>query len=290
MTSPRHKAVVEHSGRRRLARFGLPALAATVVTGTVIGVSLARDPAHQPSATAVAELVDTAPAARFVVSADVRERVEDRQERISRSARRVTIEEKPQPEGHKFSTAELNIRATPKQNADVVTTVDPATKLPVTGEVDGGYAEVIWKKQAYWVTAEYLAKQKPDEEEAAVSVGGFSSAPCPSGSSIEGGITANAVRVLRAVCAEFPSITSYGGWRGDGEHSDGRAVDIMVSGDLGWQVADYLRANSGALGLYDIIYSQRIWTAQRSAEGWRYLEDRGSVTANHYDHVHVKAF
>ncbi len=85
-------------------------------------------------------------------------------------------------------------------------------------------------------------------------------------------------------------ITSYGGYRGDGEHSDGRAIDIMVSGELGWQVADYLRANSGAFGLYDVIYSQRIWTAQRSAEGWRYMSDRGSTTANHYDHVHVKVF
>ena len=64
----------------------------------------------------------------------------------------------------------------------------------------------------------------------------------------------------------------------------------MVSVPLGWQVADYLRANAGELGLYDIIYSQKIWTAQRSAEGWRYMADRGSITANHYDHVHVKAF
>jgi hypothetical protein len=25
----------------------------------------------------------------------------------------------------------------------------------------------------------------------------------------------------------------------------------------------------------------------RASEGWRYMEDRGSTTANHYDHVHV---
>ena len=64
----------------------------------------------------------------------------------------------------------------------------------------------------------------------------------------------------------------------------------MVSGDLGWQVAEYLLANAGTFGLYDIIYAQRIWTAERSSEGWRSMEDRGSATANHYDHVHVKVY
>ena len=96
--------------------------------------------------------------------------------------------------------------------------------------------------------------------------------------------------VFEAVCSRFPSITTYGGYRGDGEHSDGKAIDIMVSGETGWQVAEYLRANAGTFGLYDIIYSQKIWTSERSSEGWRYMEDRGSTTANHYDHVHVKVF
>lgn len=300
VTSARHKAVVEHSGRRRLTRVALPALAATVVTGSVIGISLAQDVAPDPSVMAGADLgaarseaTRTEAARSGAVLAAQRERLEDRQQSISRSARRVTIEDEPEPTGHKFSTTDLNIREAPAENADVLTTVDSATKLPVTGEVDGGYAEVVWKERSYWVSADYLAEDKPEpeeEEESAVSVGGFSTAPCANGSSIESGITADAVQVLRAVCAEFPMITTYGGWRGDGEHSDGRAIDIMVSGDLGWQVADYLRANSGALGLYDIIYSQKIWTAQRSAEGWRYMSDRGSVTANHYDHVHVMVF
>jgi hypothetical protein len=252
VTSARHKAVVEHAGRRRLLRVALPALAATVVTGSVIGLSLAGDvAAPEPSAMAGADI--GAARSGTVITADVRERMEDREQSISRSARRVTIEDEPKPKGHKFSTADLNIRKTPAENAKVVTTVDPATKLSVTGEVDDGYAEVIWEDEAYWVSADYLAKEKPEEEETSegggVTVGGFSSAPCASGSSIEGGITASAVRVLRAVCAEFPTITTYGGYRGDGEHSDGRAIDIMVSGDLGWQVADYLRANSGAFGL-----------------------------------------
>ena len=287
MNAARHRAVVEPKERRRATKLALPALAATVVTSSVVGVAVLGGVDTPAVSSAGADIG----AARSgpLLDAEGRERLADRMQSVSRSAKRVTIEEKPVPDGHKFSTVALNIRKSPSQDARTLTTVDPATKIPVTGTVEGDWAEVIWDKQAYWVSAEYLAKKKPEPEDT-VSVGGFSSAPCAAGSSIEGGITANAVRVLRAVCAEFPQITTYGGWRGDGEHSDGRAIDIMVSGDLGWQVADYLRANSSALGLYDIIFSQRIWTAQRSAEGWRYMEDRGSTTANHYDHVHVKAF
>ena len=87
-----------------------------------------------------------------------------------------------------------------------------------------------------------------------------------------------------------PQITSYGTWRGDGEHGQGRAIDIMVSGETGWAVANFLRANYSALGIEYIIYSQNIWSVERSGEGWRGMSDRGSTTANHYDHVHVTVY
>jgi len=93
--------------------------------------------------------------------------------------------------------------------------------------------------------------------------------------------------VHRAVCAAFPSVRSYGTWRNDGEHGQGRAVDVMVSGDLGWEIANFLRSNAGKLGIDYLIYSQKIWSTDRAGEGWRGMASRGSATANHYDHVHV---
>ena len=93
-----------------------------------------------------------------------------------------------------------------------------------------------------------------------------------------------------AVCAAFPEITTYGTFRGDGEHAQGIAVDIMVSGSRGWQVAEFVRANAGSLGVSYAIYSQSIWSVERSGEGWRGMSDRGSTTANHYDHVHVTTY
>jgi len=56
---------------------------------------------------------------------------------------------------------------------------------------------------------------------------------------------------------------------------------------LGTRIAEYLRSNAAALDLYDVIWRQHIFTQERGGEGWRWMPDRGSATANHYDHVHV---
>ena len=29
------------------------------------------------------------------------------------------------------------------------------------------------------------------------------------------------------------------------------------------------------------------WVSEQVSEGWRLMPDRGSTTANHYDHVHI---
>ena len=64
----------------------------------------------------------------------------------------------------------------------------------------------------------------------------------------------------------------------------------MVSGATAWQVAEFLRANYSTFGINYVIHAQQIWSVDRSGEGWRYMEDRGSTTANHYDHVHVSVY
>ncbi len=96
------------------------------------------------------------------------------------------------------------------------------------------------------------------------------------------------MRLYRAACAAFPALSSYGGWDAHGEHSSGRAIDFMVSDpSLGQALADWARAHAGELNLYDVIWQQRIWTPVRASEGWRGMPDRGSATANHFDHVHI---
>ena len=195
----------------------------------------------------------------------------------------------PKVAGTRFLTADLNVWTGPGERFKLVTVLSARSKVAVTNTTKGGWAQIVFRDKPRWVNAAYLAKHKPAAEKPPAS--GISDAPCASGSAVETGLTPNAILVHRSVCALFPEVTTYGGLRSDGEHGQGRALDIMVSSDsLGDAIAAWARANSDALGVSEVIWAQHIWTVQRSSEGWRLLEDRGSVTANHYDHVHVTVY
>ncbi|MBW0114136.1 hypothetical protein [Pseudonocardia abyssalis] len=79
--------------------------------------------------------------------------------------------------------------------------------------------------------------------------------------------------------------TVYGvaGRAGTSDHPAGLALDLMVDRDPGEQLAEYAVENMDRLGIKYVIYRQRINTGS----GWEAMEDRGGVTANHMDHVHV---
>jgi Bacterial SH3 domain len=201
----------------------------------------------------------------------------------------------PTPEptaiGQLYVTTALNVRSGPSRDAEVLAVLARGTEVAVTGTTEGSWTQVIHEGVAAWVNGEYLSETEPAEE-TTTAEGGISYAECASGSAVEDGLTPDAIRVHRAVCAEFPSVTSYGGIRsGGGEHSVGRALDIMVSSSsLGDAIAAFVRANYRELGVSEVIWSQQIWTVERASDGWRWMEDRGSATANHYDHVHVTVY
>lgn len=180
------------------------------------------------------------------------------------------------------------MRTEPDPDAEVQTVLGTGTQVAITGATQGTWSQILLEDEVYWVATEYLAETEPEEEPS----GGISAAECATGSSVEDGLQPDAIRVHRAVCAAFPDVSSYGGLRpGDGgEHGSGRALDIMVRGSLGDQIAAYVRENYQALGVSEVIWEQRIWTVERSSDGWRPMEDRGDDTANHYDHVHVTVY
>ncbi|SNR84924.1 LysM domain-containing protein [Geodermatophilus saharensis] len=70
-------------------------------------------------------------------------------------------------------------------------------------------------------------------------------------------------------------------------HPSGLALDYMVVSDaaLGDAIAQYHIDHWDELGVEYVIWQQRILTSPDGA--WKAMEDRGSVTANHFDHVHV---
>ena len=57
------------------------------------------------------------------------------------------------------------------------------------------------------------------------------------------------------MCANFPKVSSYGGRRsGGGNHGAGKAIDVMVSGSYGWEIASWARANAKGLGITEVIF------------------------------------
>jgi hypothetical protein len=195
----------------------------------------------------------------------------------------------PKVIGSKYITTDVNVWSAADQKGTLLTVLPRGSKVSVTGKVQGIWAEIVRDGVARWVKAQYLSATKP----VAAVAGGISSAACKSGSAVENGLTPDAIRVHRAVCAKFPAITGYSGLRAadsGSEHATGHALDIMISGSAGQEIADWLHANYKALGISQLIWQQHIWTVQRSSEGWRAMPDRGSITANHYDHVHVTVY
>lgn len=95
--------------------------------------------------------------------------------------------------------------------------------------------------------------------------------------------------------ANLFGITFFSGYRpGDsGDHGKGLAIDFIVpeSSELGDKIAEYAIQNMASRGISYIIWKQRFYAPFDSKYGpantWNPMPDRGSVTENHYDHVHV---
>lgn len=180
-----------------------------------------------------------------------------------------------------WTTTVLNLWSEPGERATNLGEIDAGEQVLVTGREMYGRVEIVWEQTSTrWVTAGYLSEEEP------TSLGGA----CTNGTSVPSAVSENIKKVHAAVCAAFPGITVYGTLRSDGEHAQGIAVDIMVSGSEALAVADFVREYYADLGVNYVITQRRIWSVQRSSEGWRGMEDRGSITANHYDHVHVTTY
>jgi hypothetical protein len=218
-------------------------------------------------------------------------RVVERDAPISRSVSRADLAQKraiKQADTKLWTTAPLNVWSESGDRAAKLGVIDAGKRVLVTGRHLDGRDEIVVDGKARWVTSGYLSKDKPVAQSA--TGGGLTMAPCPD-SSVENGLTSGAVYVYRSVCHAFPQITTYGGWDAHGEHSSGKAIDIMTSDKgLGDEIAAYLQSHASELNLYDVIWWDRIWTPERASEGWRYYGDHGSPTANHMDHVHVSVY
>ncbi|GAA0382944.1 hypothetical protein Acor_57840 [Acrocarpospora corrugata] len=112
------------------------------------------------------------------------------------------------------------------------------------------------------------------------------------------GLTARMVSIRNLIMQNFPMPFGVGCFRaGDfGEHGKGRACDFMIStgGRMpdasakarGDALAKWCVANGQRLGIMYIIWQQKYYDIRTGAAP-KMMSNRGSNTANHYDHVHV---
>jgi hypothetical protein len=308
----RHKRDTNARRKPRIALVAAPIALLATASAVTVGV-LATSPethnvAAEEAATTISGMESREQFSRQTVSrSESREDSRELQAAFDLNlARTATLRAVRAADTRLWTTTDLNLWSNPGKDAVNVGLLESPTRVLVTGRRAEGRVELVVEGKSRWVTAGYLAENKPKPEpkpapepepEAEAESSARSAAPavpaglsmdaCPN-PSVESGLTSDAVYVYRSVCNAFPQITTYGGWDAHGEHTSGRALDIMTSDvELGNAIAAFLQSHAAELNLYDIIWRQRIWTPVRASEGWRAMPSRGSATADHYDHVHV---
>ncbi|WP_219414152.1 hypothetical protein [Pseudonocardia nigra] len=136
--------------------------------------------------------------------------------------------------------------------------------------------------------------------------------PDPTSKGCLTGATRHALDEIERVFGGYrkgPKIRSAGcwdehAWNPRSDHPKGRACDFFPTRagtfpvgaelDAGWELANWLRTNAGALRVRYVIWQGRIWqSGHGDSGGWgrRYtgggVYDPNDATGGHYDHVHV---
>ena len=188
---------------------------------------------------------------------------------------------------------------------EVVTPTEEPTTEATTEEVTEATTPVVEETTTTEATTEEVteAQSAPATYQAESSQGAsatYTAPAAPDYASIAASKSENAglqpqTAAFKEEVANLFGITSFSGYRpGDsGDHGKGLAIDFMVpvSSALGDQIADYAIQNMASRGISYIIWKQRFYAPFDSKYGpaytWNPMPDRGSVTENHYDHVHV---
>lgn len=255
-----------HRGAALAAGVTVVATAAAVAIGATSAVSAAGAPV---AAVAVAQplITDTLSANRSVALKTA-------------SAGAVVASSRLTTEGS------VNVRSEPDQSSKLLGRLAGASAVQATAEVEGDYRKVVYEDGYGWVLSDVLG----DSDQPSLPQG-TSMEPCSRGSAVENKLRQATIFIYRSVCPLFPDVNSYGGWRAGGMqfHKNGRALDIMLTpgkeSALGHRIANYLIAHAKQFQVDHIIFEQHIWTP--STPHWRKMADRGSINANHFNHVHV---
>ncbi|MBK8463858.1 MAG: SH3 domain-containing protein [Nigerium sp.] len=196
--------------------------------------------------------------------------------------------------GEKFAQSGLVVRARASEDATQLGRLKAGDEVSVTDKVTDGYRQVAYDGKIGYVLNSKLGNEKPSSEPSASAAGGGGGEKYTGSTSYSGptvlGLKPKAMVVYNAVTARW-SFKSIGGYRASSlsNHQFGGAIDFMLTPGTdsakGWAIANFVTANAAEFGIDHVIFEQKIWTPYKPI--WRPMENRGSITANHYDHVHV---
>ena len=202
-------------------------------------------------------------------------------------------EEKAKQEAEAKAKREAEAKA--KQKVEVKAKQESEERAKQESDVKAKQAAEVKAKQE----AEAKAKQEAEAKQGIIVAKGLPPVTAAElADPAMNGLTDHAKKMKVALAKKF-GITSFSMFRaGDDDgtghgHGTGMSVDFMVpvGSAQGEQLAEYLTKNMNELGVYYIIWKQRFYMPQFNMYGpantWNLMPDRGGVTANHYDHVHV---
>ena len=262
----------------------------TVDDQTVQGADLSQPIAEAPKAVETtstkevassSEVTDTVTASEEVApSTDSTTPEGQTAETTSLAPQATTLAEKQETQASTQAKSAVEATITPVEEKATETT---ATSLEETSSNEATTAVPTYQpEEKKTVSTTYAAPAAPDYAGLAVA------------KSENAGLQPQTAAFKEEIVNLF-GITSFSGYRpGDsGDHGKGLAIDFMVpeSSELGDRIAEYAIQNMASRGISYIIWKQRFYAPFDSKYGpantWNPMPDRGSVTENHYDHVHV---
>ena len=272
----------------------------TVDEQTVQVEDLSQPIEEAPTATETEKPAEVAPSSEVSETATVAEETPSTETSVDEETAETTpaeapvaettspVEEAPQvatpatEETAATTPAEAPVAAAPATETPADTTGSSATEEAASTATSDTATSTYQAEQSQTPSRTYSAPAAPDYAGLAVA------------KSENAGLQPQTAAFKEEIANLF-GITSFSGYRpGDsGDHGKGLAIDFMVpvSSALGDQIAEYAVKNMASRGINYIIWKQRFYAPYDSKYGpaytWNLMPDRGSVTENHYDHVHV---
>ena len=260
----------------------------TVDEQTVQVEDLSQPIEDAPTVTETEKPTEVAPNSEVSETATVAEETPSTETPVAAETTSPVEEEAPQAatpateETAATTPAEAPVAAAPATETPADTTGTSATEEAASTATSDTATSTYQAEQSQTPSRTYSAPAAPDYAGLAVA------------KSENAGLQPQTAAFKEEVANLF-GITSFNGYRpGDsGDHGKGLAIDFMVpvSSALGDQIAEYAVKNMASRGINYIIWKQRFYAPYDSKYGpaytWNPMPDRGSVTENHYDHVHV---